>query len=200
MARAAGGKAEFISNTRNLKEKVVAHLEAALSPAMININVDWGELSITQQAPMVISSLYSNSRLLVYALLPMASTEDLNTIITLNGSTVDEKKTRTVTFKIPVTNTPHLKGNLIHTLAAKSLITELLEADDSGENDTLALNDFRSREEFIKKSVTNLALKYSLISKFTSFVASGIDLPKGKQRTMRRARKKRVYSGMDYEL
>jgi len=150
VARAGNGKFEFVSLEERMEEKVMKQLESAISPGLTNLRLDWGNVHV-DQAPTKLKVMFTGSLLLVYGFLkPMNQNFEVN----LQA----ESPHGPVTFKIPVSLQNAIpSGSLIHRLGARALITELMDKDLKDQN--------------VTKQIKELGLKYSLVSRFTSFVA-----------------------------
>jgi len=152
MAKAGNGKAVFVVNSDEIQSQVVEQVERSLSPALINMNMDWGSFKVVQQAPHYIPSIYSGSRLLLYS--QMDGRSDPSNV---ELRVVDNNETKS--FALSIEQIKWKTGNMIHTLAGRQMIRDLEEGTLKDE-----VKDHKSRIE-------SIGLRYNLASKYTSFVA-----------------------------
>ncbi|KAJ3129833.1 hypothetical protein HK098_008067 [Nowakowskiella sp. JEL0407] len=123
------------------------------------------------QSPHYVPGIYTGSRLLVYALL-RGKIKSLPSKISIDGMCgVDP-----VTLTVPISVCQ--PGNAIHTLAARSIIRDLEEGTSYLHDNTSALNrnyEGPAPEVLVKETVVDFGKKYSLASKYTSFIAVEAD-------------------------
>ena len=67
LARAGGGSAEFIYPGERIERKVVRQFGKLLSSALTDVQLEWGNLNVTQ-APTILPPVFGSGRLLVYGL------------------------------------------------------------------------------------------------------------------------------------
>eukprot|EP01156_Anaeramoeba_ignava_P018450 Anaeramoba_ignava/a91814_52.p1 GENE.a91814_52~~a91814_52.p1 ORF type:complete len:497 (+),score=139.93 a91814_52:294-1784(+) len=151
IARAGNGKAVFIDDSgKDLEKKVIKQIQRGMQPALTQIKIDWDGLNI-DQAPKVLPPIFNHDRFIAYGFLA----DDINNIkgkvvkLTAALPTGEE-----VCFKLSLDSVQIIYDDIIKTLAAKALIKELTMAD---------IED--------KDKIVELATKYGLASKHTSFVA-----------------------------
>jgi hypothetical protein len=65
LAKAGNGKAAFVVNTRQIKQKVMQQLSTALQHAVTNVGMDWEKLKVVQ-SPSTIPSIFNGNPLRVY--------------------------------------------------------------------------------------------------------------------------------------
>src|SRR5262249_32278908 len=121
IARAAGGRAEHIYPGERIEPKVLRQFGRLLAPALTDVSVDWGGLTVTQ-APTVIPPVFSRDRLVLYGF-----------VKDLRATTVRLKATRRsepIVFDIAVDPVVAAKGRTVATLAARSRIRELEESPE----------------------------------------------------------------------
>eukprot|EP01102_Stenamoeba_stenopodia_P005495 TRINITY_DN1620_c0_g2_i1.p1 TRINITY_DN1620_c0_g2~~TRINITY_DN1620_c0_g2_i1.p1 ORF type:complete len:1025 (-),score=271.61 TRINITY_DN1620_c0_g2_i1:66-3068(-) len=199
MARGGRGTVQIIGDGERLEPKVMAQLKQALQPALTNVQVDWGVTStpvatpastpptsfgisapkvgclighrvneqkpaantavrndLVYQAPYNVPPIYSGKRFIVYAFLhPTAIPQQ----IVIKADSPDGP----LNLTLPLERTT---GATVQRLAARSLIRDLEEGTSHLHN-----QPFRPEESRVKQEIINLGVKYSLVSKHTSFVA-----------------------------
>mmetsp|Transcript_293 Transcript_293/g.306 ORF Transcript_293/g.306 Transcript_293/m.306 type:complete len:853 (+) Transcript_293:33-2591(+) len=168
IARAGNGKAEYISDNYALKQVVVRQVKLAVAPALIDMNMDWGAIKPDQQSPHVIPSLFSGSRQIVYAVMPDTVKFDETQVVLSVMCNGKENQ-----FAIKASMSDIRENKMVHTLAVKNMITELLEGASRFHEESGALMaQYKTADkDFIKHRVEKLGVMYQLASKHTSFVA-----------------------------
>jgi Ca-activated chloride channel family protein len=160
LARAGGGSAEFITPGERIEPKVVRQFGRLLSPALLDLAVDWGGLSVTQ-APQQVPPVFAGGRLLVYGFARELRAATVR--LTANGPQGP------VSFDVPVDPATATSGRTVATLAARARIRELEESPE-----WVATRGSRQRGRSgarIVREIVDLATTYSLVSRETSFVA-----------------------------
>ena len=150
LARAGGGTAAFTVEGEQLAGKVLAHLRQALAPSLYPVTVDWGlevEGEGVQhcQVPRTPSAIFHSSRFSVFRLFSGEVKVGGKVVLTAG----DQRQ------ELEVEKESSLAGDLIHKMFAKRMIQEL-EDSQVGPRE----------EELIK----DLSIKYSILSRFTSFI------------------------------
>jgi len=188
VARVGCGKSLIINDKdlTSLEEKVVDQLKFALTPAFIDISTDWGKIELLEQSPYHIPSLYSGDRVLLYALIkPTDQNNEVKLIAKFNNEEV--------VFPVNINQMEITQGKIIHSLFARQMIRDLEDGysyfhEKSGHfrSEFLKKSGKISSEEFIKEKIEDLGVRYNLVSKYTSFVAEGLDRDdSGPQGTMK---------------
>ncbi|CAG8784462.1 444_t:CDS:2, partial [Acaulospora morrowiae] len=116
-----------------------------------------------RQAPYEIPQIYQGVRLLVYCML--AKGIEPSRSITLSAISQDGP----MKLVIPVDSVT-LQGSKIHTLAARKLIQDL----EDGKSFLHAHPKFEGKNigiSLVKKHIIDLAIKYNIASRYTSFLA-----------------------------
>ena len=163
---AGRGECEFVSGNTDgdMAAKVIRQLQRALQPALTDVNIDWSkynnnknamsdvsaEMNTFMQTPSIIPAIFPNTRTVIYALnATVPSTSPSSPLVLkyrING--------REEEINIPMDDVTY-NGTHIHALAARARLSELEYAESRS----------------APAEGTALALKYSLASKWTSFVA-----------------------------
>eukprot|EP00092_Neocalanus_flemingeri_P024207 GFUD01026255.1.p1 GENE.GFUD01026255.1~~GFUD01026255.1.p1 ORF type:complete len:656 (+),score=188.33 GFUD01026255.1:171-1970(+) len=197
MARAGMGTAAFTTQGEAITAKVINQLKNALQPCISDVSVKWGKtnplegggevaveivetkktlfgygkpktktetkFAIHSQVPSKIPAIYDGSRLIAYKLLD--KTMDVNDEITVKATTTEGD----LEVSLPICKDSFIQGNCLHQLFARKMIQEVEEKHE------------KENVEESKKLITELGLKYSLASKYTSFV--GVDEKHGNSST-----------------
>eukprot|EP00090_Calanus_glacialis_P006199 TRINITY_DN14861_c0_g1_i2.p1 TRINITY_DN14861_c0_g1~~TRINITY_DN14861_c0_g1_i2.p1 ORF type:complete len:655 (-),score=152.05 TRINITY_DN14861_c0_g1_i2:36-1769(-) len=160
MARAGMGVASFTTYGENIAGKVLKQLKQSLQPCVHDVHVDWGQGASGEvieccQAPLQAPPVYDGSRLVVYKLWDKEGSVGDKVTITA------EKPEGQMSVEVDIEADSCIEGDLIHKMFARKMIQDLEEKSEKGEDGE------------IKSLITDLGLKYSLMTKYTSFV--GVD-------------------------
>ena len=196
-ARAGGGTSVFAMEGEDLRGKVLSQLKNALQPSISEVKVVWNGvdaeeetleevkepeiemqrtllgymkpkqvkiaerkvLKLEGQAPIKIRPIYDGSRLLVYRLFSATETE-VPKSVTVTATTPDGP----LSVELPIEKSSFISGNFVHQLAARKRIQDLEE---------ILIGEFEMSVDDVENAVVELAIKYKLASKHTSFV--GVD-------------------------
>jgi Ca-activated chloride channel family protein len=160
IARAGGGCAEFIAPGERVEPKVVRVFNRLLTPALTDVRMNWGGLSVVA-APSDAPPVFAGARLVLYGFVERAQSATLRlTAVAPSGP---------VNFDVPLDADRAALGTIVSTLAARARIRELEEGpawlSARGSRQT------RSQTSDPKREIIDLAVRYTLISRETSFVA-----------------------------
>ena len=163
IARTGNGVCLMATATEDILGKCAKLVNAAKSSIIRNITCQWGEQANStanevQQVPRTIEALYSGLRFIAFALIHGPYTPPQEILIRGQHDGDGEK----VELRIPIAEViaDAAQPPLIHTLAAKRLITELEDDRDQAINSTLK-----------EARIVKLGTKYQLASRYTSFIA-----------------------------
>lgn len=164
MARAGEGAAEFISPGERMEGKVMRQLKRALVPALTQVQIDWGSLKNVKQAPYRVPPAFADGRVLAYGVFQKAPKSGATEIVLRAKSPEGD-----VAFSVPLSFEDKKYGNLIATLAARTLLRDLEEgASALHERGSLQR---RLGKDRVKEEAVRLGVRYGLASRWTSFVA-----------------------------
>jgi Vault protein inter-alpha-trypsin domain/von Willebrand factor type A domain len=160
IARAGGGCAEFIASRERVEPKVVQLFSRLLTPALTDVRMDWGGLSVVA-APSDAPPVFAGARLVLYGFVERARSATLRlTAVAPSGP---------VNFDVPLDADGATLGTIVSTLAARARIRELEESP--AWLSTRGSRQPRSKTSDPKREIIDLAVRYTLISRETSFVA-----------------------------
>eukprot|EP00162_Nutomonas_longa_P016049 comp22477_c0_seq2/m.55597 comp22477_c0_seq2/g.55597 ORF comp22477_c0_seq2/g.55597 comp22477_c0_seq2/m.55597 type:complete len:856 (+) comp22477_c0_seq2:28-2595(+) len=191
IARAGRGMAEFIANDERIEPKVMRQLRRAVQPVLGDVQVSWAKngqpLVGFEHAPHVAPPVFASDRFVSYALFPSA--EMVPDSVTLRGTTFDGPVEATIAINLAQAT----QGSVVHTIAARELIRELEEGGPgapamqppqqpgSRQQRSFFSGIFGQAKAQVDAAVVTpvdartrviqLATKYNLASKYTSFVA-----------------------------
>jgi len=156
LARAGLGTAEFTVEGEKMAPKILKQLKNCLQPSLQNVKIDWGDDIVPGtvcQVPDPLPPLYNGHRLQIFRIFEKESRLPTKVRITAEIPSSDDYEE---TVKV---ETKPMNDNLLHKMYARKLIQGVTE-------------NFDEREESeVKSIVTEVSLKYQLMSRFTSFIA-----------------------------
>lgn len=172
MAEAGRGLYEPVRDTSDIGAKVVRTIQAAMQPTLIDIKQDlgaWGEGE--KRYPEKLDRMFPDTRQSVYFLKGLG--EKVHDFTIRLSAAHDDGSSYDVDVNVAASRMPQPgedavegdpavratvpRSQLIHRLAARARILELSSREDDG--------------DATKREITELALRYNLASKHTSFVA-----------------------------
>ena len=162
LARAGRGSAEFIHPGERIEPKVVRQFGRLLSPALTNVRVSWGGLDV-RQVPSVVPPVFAGDRFLLYAFVRSQN---------LEPSTFRISATTTagpVAFDVALDPSTAVHGTTVATLTARARIRELEESPEWTSARGSRQQDRKAAG--VSREIIDLAIKYGLMSRETSFVA-----------------------------
>ncbi|HQY69314.1 MAG TPA: VIT domain-containing protein [Pseudomonadales bacterium] len=195
LARACGGKAEFIHPNERIEPVVMRQFARAAAPFLRNVRVDWGGLAPNLVAPAHIGSLFAGDRLTAYARVPAGDpAEPVEVAVLADGPQGTMRFPVRVDLRERVddamsgdagsgsSGTFHRGSGFSRTivrmnagpravpaLMARAAIRELEEG--RGAEREAGSNQRARRGKGVDTKVLELALRYQLLSSQTSFVA-----------------------------
>lgn len=158
MAHAGRGSYEFVASGERIAGKVMRQLRNALQPFMTDATVSWGSLVVRDAVPQTIGPLYSGQKLTLFALLDKNSPHDTDAEVRFEAQSSEGRVACSARLG------GSSRGRLLHTLAAKSIISELEEEAKSPQ-----LTDERRPQ--IRAHILDTSLRHGVASSEASFVA-----------------------------
>lgn len=161
LARAGGGSAEFIYPGERIEPKVVRQFGRLLSAALHDVKIEWVGAAVTSM-PMKVPPVFAGGRLLVYG---FPKTNERPAAVRLSAKTASGP----LSVEVPLTTARVARGKSVATLAARARIREL---EEGGEWLTARGSRQQDRKSSsVSKEIIELSVRYSLVSRETSFVA-----------------------------
>lgn len=155
MARIGQAEPFYLLN-RDKPEPVVQRFYDLVSrPSLTDIEIDWGMLDVDEVAPAYVADLFADRPLFVVG----RYAEGGRGKVTVRGRWAGKPYVETLEVDLP--DEPHGKGSGIAHLWARRQIADLM--------DQYRIDP--KRKDAAEEAVTALALRFNLMSKFTSFVA-----------------------------
>lgn len=163
MARIGRGAAAYVASERDAEEMTNLFIERISSAAMTDLRIDWGDLNVTEVYPRRIPDLYVGRPVVLYGRYSNPTTRATHDV-RISGRIGRERQVMTVAgrFAGEAGGTP-----AIPLVWARYKISEL----DENATGWGAAVGAGSVEGPNKREVRDLALKFGLISAYTSFVA-----------------------------
>ena len=162
LARGGRGAAEFIYPGERIEPKVVRQFGRLLSPALTDVRVTWGGLDV-RQAPSVVPPVFAGDRLLLYAFVRSQNVEPATVRISATSPSGP------VVFDTALDPSAATSGTTVATLTARARIRELEESFEW--TSTRGSQQHNRKEAGVSREIIDLAIKYGLMSRETSFVA-----------------------------
>ena len=164
IARAGEGACELIYPGERIESKVLRQLEKAMAPALTDVKVDWGSLTV-RQAPHRVPPVFGGGRLLLYGFFEKAPG------VTAAVQLTAKEREKELSFKVPLNFGQRRKSSLVTTLAAKAMLRDLEEGASSLHDQKGSLQKRKGGTDRVKEEAVRLGVRYGLVSKWTSFVA-----------------------------
>ncbi|MCH8333033.1 VWA domain-containing protein [Candidatus Sumerlaeota bacterium] len=167
MAHAGRGEVEYVTLESHSKGAATRFHERIHSPVLTDIEIDWGSLPVTGVYPSRFPDLFSNKPLLIHARLSGAASGS----IVLRGNTAAGPFERTIEVNVSGdsnqgfgTGEEPERSGVLGSLWARAKIKDLTMRDYA------ALQSGNFPEE-IEQEITRLGVDFSLMTRFTSFIA-----------------------------
>lgn len=161
VAIAGRGYAEYMDPLSDSKELVERFYRRIGMPYLTEIEVDWGKLPVTDMRPVALPDLSALQPLILHARYAGGAEGE----VTIRGR-VSGGKTHVQKVHVVLPNVEQRNG-AISRLWARATIAELERRPRGVPVDAVA--------------ITNVAIRHSLLSKYTSFIAADSSGPKGRQ-------------------
>ncbi len=158
MARAGRGIADFVTLGEDGTKVADRFYERLRNPVLTDITVDWGRLPVQDTYPQRIPDLFSAQPVVVYG----RYTGSGRGPVTLKGMTAQGPFERTLMVDLPPEEPSHA---VLAPQWARARVDHLMNASYVGR-----LNREQPAAE-IEEAITDLGLRYNLVTQYTSFVA-----------------------------
>lgn len=157
MAGMGRGEAEYVTLNRHGDEVAEAFQRKIGTPLLTNISIDWANLPVKEVFPEQNPDLFSGKPLIITGRYSHAA----KGTITLRGDRAGEPYARKIEIVLPEKEPSH---DVLGSLWARTCIEALMDRDLEGIQQGTPDKD-------IKGQITDLGLKFRLMTQFTSFVA-----------------------------
>jgi len=152
MAEAGRGTVQYVRPDENTDKAVDKFYDRISNPLLTDIRIDWNGLDVHDVYPAVIPDLFSAQPVIVHGRYEESGTAEITISALLNN----QPWTQDLKVVLPDSEPDH---DVLATLWARTRIKTLMSCMYRGE-----------RPDTVKK-ITDLALKYRIMSKYTAFVA-----------------------------
>jgi len=157
MARVGRGFARIIDPTEDPKEAAQDLAKRIQSPVLTDISVDWGDINVKDVIPERIPDLFTGDSIRIQGKFIGSGSK----IITVNG--LVNGRGASIPMKVKLDDS---KGEAIPLIWARQKIAEYMRKLTKVNRNSDKINYNK-----IKQKITQLGLEYSLVTKWTSFVA-----------------------------
>jgi len=157
MAKAGRGEVDYVTLGTPGEEVAERFYERLRNPVLTDIEIDWGELPVTEIYPQRILDLFSSKPVIIYGQARKAARGE----IVLRGKVAGRPFEREIFVALPGREPGH---EVLGALWARQKIEHLMNQDWAG------IQRGSPRTE-IKEEIIDLGLRFRLVTQFTSFVA-----------------------------
>ena len=175
MAIAGGGRASFVMGGENPAETIERFMEGIDQPILSDIEIDWGDWQVDVAHPARIGDLMAGQPLEVYARVTGGSGP-----IAIRGRVATDSFSQELVVE-------EADGHALATLWARAHVASLNRLQHWGEIDE------------VKEEILATALKYKLLTRYTSFVAVSRKIVNTTGQTRRVDQPAELPEGMNYE-
>lgn len=161
MGRVGRGFTRYMDPTED-QEKVAGELADRLqSPVLTDIEIDWGGMTVSEQSPAHIPDLFAGQSLRVQGRYDRSGPHE----IVVRGLVQGRPATLPLKIELPENST---EGEAVPIIWARSLISDLQYQLTTGARQPGAE---ASNNDTLKQRITDLGLKFALVTPWTAFVA-----------------------------
>jgi len=157
MARMGKGEVEWVTLNRHGDEVAEAFQEKIGNPLLLDIEIDWNGAPVEDVYPREIPDLFSGKPVIIKGRYNQAFKGE----ITLKGKRANKPFSRTIKLNLPKNNP---QNDVLGVLWARTKISDLMDQNLKG-------IQRGTPDKEIKQKITELGLKFNLMTQFTSFVA-----------------------------
>jgi Ca-activated chloride channel family protein len=160
LARVGGGAVEFIHPGERIEPKVVRQFARILSPALTDVRLDWSGVRTTT-VPAVFPPVFANEPVRAYAWIDELAAGTVT--LCANGPAGP------LSWSLDIDPRAVTSGRLVGTLTARARIRELEEGGQW--TPSRGSRQRERRDEHVVSTIVQLATRYGLASRETSWVA-----------------------------
>ncbi|TAL34594.1 MAG: VWA domain-containing protein [Alphaproteobacteria bacterium] len=161
MGRAGRGFARFIDPTEKGEDVAIQLASKLESPVLTDINIDWGNLKVAEQTPVIIPDLFAGGSIRIQG----KYDDPGRHTITVKGRVNGRKAELPVTLDLPQASDE--KDSPIPVILARTQIAEDMRLI----NMPPAFRPKGFSDDTLKDKVISLGLDFNLVTRWTSFVA-----------------------------
>ncbi|MFQ5937960.1 MAG: hypothetical protein ACE5LB_16290, partial [Acidiferrobacterales bacterium] len=160
MGRVGRGFTRYMDPTEDTKEVALELASRLQSPVLTDIAIDWGELEATEIAPKLIPDLFAGQSLRIQGRYRRPGSYEIRVHGRVNG----RRAVLPLQVRLPEQST---QGEAVALVWARSAIKESMRQLSA----PVGLREGGASDELLKQEVTNLGLDFSLVTRWTAFVA-----------------------------
>ncbi|MEI8371430.1 MAG: VIT and VWA domain-containing protein [Planctomycetota bacterium] len=157
MARAGRGEVQYVLDERDAAGVAERFYERVRTPVLTDVQLDFGDLQVTQLYPQQIPDLFSSTPVVIKGQYKQAG----KGVVTLRGQSGQEKFERKIEVNFP---DDEPKNDVLAPLWARAKVEDLMNQD-------LAGVQRGQPNPAQKEEILGLGLRFQLLTQFTSFVA-----------------------------
>lgn len=157
MAHAGRGEVEYVTLAKDADAAAKRFHERTQSPVLTDIELDWEGVKPEEIYPRRLPDLFSEKPVIVHGVLR----GKLDGVVTLSGNTSQGHFERRIVIHPPDKPEPH---SALASLWARAKVQDLMMLDMAG------LQSGNMRKD-LQQAITDLGVRYRLMTQFTSFVA-----------------------------
>ncbi|MCW3099459.1 MAG: uncharacterized protein JWL77_5077 [Chthonomonadaceae bacterium] len=157
MAHAGRGEVEYVTLAKDGDAAAKRFHERIQSPVLTDISLDWKGVKPEEIYPRQLPDLFSDKPILIHGILKGEMTGE----VVLKGLTAQGTFQRRIALRPPDVPEPH---EALASLWARAKVQDLMMLDMAG------LQSGNMRAD-LKQAITDLGVRYRLMTQFTSFVA-----------------------------
>ena len=162
MAYIGRGIFRVINPTENITDSAIKFANKIKSPLLTNIKIDWGKLEVSDVTPKIIPDLWAGETVRIYGKFKGTESQNIKVVGLVKGG----KASLPIKASLQ-SNTTAEENGAIPLIWARSKISDYMRLKNTPEDMRIPnISDSK-----IRGKVIDLGLKYSLMTKWTSFVA-----------------------------
>jgi Ca-activated chloride channel family protein len=162
MGKKGRGFARFIDPTEDAEEVALELAGKLESPVLTDINIDWGELKVSQVTPSVIPDLFAGDSIRVLGKIEGSGTHTIE----VKGRVLGRKASLPIEAVLPDGHEEVTVSPIPQIWARSQIADHMGQINSPNHFKTTSLSD-----DELKQKVIDLGLKHSLVTRWTSFVA-----------------------------
>ncbi len=161
MARAGRGFVRYIDPTEEVEAAAQRFAERLRTPVLTDVSIDWGDTKVEQVTPAQLPDLFTGDSLRLLGKIKQVGREPIKILGHINGQQA------TLPLNLQLDEKTAEQGHAIPLIWARSRIADHMR-------EMTLPNDRRSSElsdEALQEKVTQLGLDFSLMTRWTAFIA-----------------------------
>ncbi len=161
MGRRGRGFARFIDPTEDVNEVAISLAQKLNAPVLTDIEIDWGNLTVHDVTPDIIPDLFAGDSIRIQGHYEGRGSHDIR----INGLVKGQKAS--LPLQVSLESSNKKSRDAIPLIWARSRIADYMRQINTPDY----VRTFDESDDALKEKVVKLGLDFSLITKWTSFVA-----------------------------